>query len=175
MQEVASEVLARSLAKREFKKAATKKRTWRDKGRGRDKKLKEFRNWARRELRRKQEKVYVFWRRHECRYVGRTRGWFNGTTRIDVHSTRQKRSTPSLERLAIHHFQPTKNKMKAHGNVGRQSAPFARSTKRRYGRNCARFIVSVERLMSTYSEREQMDKTERRGAAVIWFRRRATR
>ena len=61
----------------------------------------------------------------ECRYVGRTRGggsrpsrhfkrgWFHGTTRVDVYLTKQKKSIPHLECLAIHRFRPTKNKVKA--------------------------------------------------------------
>lgn len=125
LQEIASKSLAKNLAKREFEKAVSKRRTWRTKGWGPEKKLKEFRAWVRRRIHRKRGKVYVFWRSDECRYVGRTcgsglrpsrhfrRSWFKGTSRIDVYLTRQKRSIPRLECLAIHRFRPTKNKVKA--------------------------------------------------------------
>jgi hypothetical protein len=125
LQEIASKALAKNLARTEFEKVVKGQRTWKPKGWGRDEKRKQFRRWIREEISPKRGKVYVFWRKDECRYVGRTRGrgtrpshhfkrsWFNGTTRIDVYLTYQKRSVPRLECLAIHHFRPTKNKVKA--------------------------------------------------------------
>jgi hypothetical protein len=125
LQNLASKKLAKTLAKREFERAVSEKKTRRIKGYGRKAKQKDFRAWIRREIHKKRGKVYIFWRGNECRYVGRTRGrgtrpskhfkrsWFSGTTRIDVYLTQQKRSVPSVECLAIHRFRPTKNKVKA--------------------------------------------------------------
>ena len=89
------------------------------------KRQKTFRTWVRNKISPKRGKIYVFWKKRECRYVGRTRGrgsrpshhfkrgWFNGTTRIDVYLAHQRRSIPLLECLAIHRFRPTRNKVKA--------------------------------------------------------------
>jgi hypothetical protein len=124
LQEIASKALAKKMAKKGFKTLVVKKKTWRTKGWGTDKKLRIFRAWVRKRLAPKRGKVYVFWKNRECRYVGRTggrggrpsrhftRGWFNGTTRIDVYMTQQRKSISQLECLAIHRFRPTKNKIK---------------------------------------------------------------
>lgn len=125
MEAIISKALAKKTAKRHFKQLVKRKKTWRTKGWGTDGKLKEFRRWVREKISRKKGKVYVFRRGKECRYVGRTRGrgtrpshhfkrgWFNGTTSIDVYLTSQNRSVPLLECLAIHRFRPTRNKIKA--------------------------------------------------------------
>ncbi len=135
LEEIASKVLAKKMATKHFKRLGTRKKMWRPEGRGTDKKLTMFRVWVRERISRKRGKVYVFWRGHECRYVGRTRGrgnrpgrhfnrgWFNGTTRIDVYLTRQKKSVPLLECLAIHRFRPTKNKVKAAKEKGTPKCP----------------------------------------------------
>jgi hypothetical protein len=125
LQDIASKALSAKFAKKEIARVVDDKKTWRTEGWGADKKANLFRAWIRKEISPKRGKVYVFWRGHECRYVGRTirrgsrpsnhfkRGWFSGTTRIDVYLTRQKKSAPRLECLAIHHFSPTKNQVKA--------------------------------------------------------------
>jgi hypothetical protein len=125
LEDIASNALAKRMAKKHFKRLVKRKRMWRPNGWGRDKKLKQFRTWVREQISPKRGKVYIFWRGDECRYVGRIcgrgtrpsrhfkRGWFNGTTRIDVYLTRQKKSVPLLECLAIHRFRPTRNKAKA--------------------------------------------------------------
>jgi hypothetical protein len=121
---IASKALAKKMAKRGFKALVIRKKTWRTKGWGTDKKQKIFLAWARKKISPKRGKIYVFWKKRECRYVGRTRGrgsrpsrhfkrgWFNGTTRIDVYLARQRRSIPLLECLAIHRFRPMRNKVK---------------------------------------------------------------
>jgi hypothetical protein len=130
LEEIASKALAKKIAKKRFKTLVLKKKTWRTKGWGEAKKKRMFRAWVREKLSprkslAKRGKIYIFWRKRECRYVGRTRrrgsrpsrhferGWFRGTTRIDVYVAHQTRSIPLLECLAIHRFHPTKNKMKA--------------------------------------------------------------
>ncbi len=125
LEEIGSKALAKKMAKKGFKTLVIRKKTWRTKGWGTDKKQKIFRAWVRRKISPKRGKIYVFWKKRECRYVGRTRGrgsrpshhfkrgWFNGTTRIDVYLAHQTRSIPLLECLAIHRFRPTRNKVKA--------------------------------------------------------------
>ncbi len=125
LEEIASKALVKKMAKKRFKTLVIRKRTWRTKGWDTEKKQKIFRAWVRRKIPPKRGKIYIFWKKRECRYVGRTRGrgsrpsrhfkrgWFNGTTRIDVYLAHQRKSIPLLECLAIHRFHPTKNKAKA--------------------------------------------------------------
>jgi hypothetical protein len=125
LEEIASKALAKKMAKKGFGTLVVRKKTWRTKGWGTDKKQKIFRAWVRKKISPKRGKIYVFWKKRECRYVGRTRGrgsrpshhfkrgWFNGTTRIDVYLAHQRRNIPLLECLAIHRFRPTRNKVKA--------------------------------------------------------------
>lgn len=142
LQEVASKVLAKKMAKAEFAKAVEGKRTWRTRGWGGDAKRAAFRAWVRERIHRDTGKVYVFWKKNECRYVGRTRGrgtrpsshfkraWFNGTTRIDVYLAPQKRSVPRLECLAMHRFLPTQNKIKPARQKWTPKCPLCRVHKR---------------------------------------------
>jgi hypothetical protein len=125
LENIVSRALAKKMARKHFKLLVKRKKTWRTKVWGSANKLDEFRSWIRERISPNRGKVYVFWRRGECRYVGRTRGrgtrpsrhfkrgWFNGTTRIDVYLIWQKRSVPRLECLAIHRFRPSRNKIKA--------------------------------------------------------------
>lgn len=125
LQEIAAKALAKKMTKRAFRTLVVRKKTWRTKGWGTDKKQKIFRDWVRRKVSSRRGKIYVFWKKRECRYVGRTRGrgsrpahhfkrgWFNGTTRIDVYVAGRRRNIPQLECLAIHRFRPTKNKVKS--------------------------------------------------------------
>jgi hypothetical protein len=122
---IVSKALAKRIARKRFKILVLRNKTWRTKGWGPDKKQRIFRAWVRKKVSPRRGKIYVFWKKRECRYVGRTRGrgsrpshhfkrsWFNGTTRIDVYMAHQRRSIPLLECLAIHRFRPTRNKVKA--------------------------------------------------------------
>src|SRR5215472_3070763 len=143
LQEIASNALAKKLAKAIFEKTIDEKRTWRTKGWGIHAKRKYFREWIRKRIHSHHGgKVYVFWRGHECRYVGRTRGggarpsqhfrrgWFAGTTRIDVYLAPQKRSVPRLECLAMHHFLPSGNRMKAARQKWTPKCPLCRIQKK---------------------------------------------
>jgi hypothetical protein len=124
LQEIASNALARKMARRVFQRSVVKRKTWMTKGWGTGGKLKEFRAWARKKIDRKSGKVYVFWNGKKCCYVGRTRGsgsrpsqkfkrgWFKGTTRIDVYMATTKGQIPRLECLAAHRFLPSRNKIK---------------------------------------------------------------
>jgi hypothetical protein len=125
LQEIASDALARKIARRVFQRSVEKKRTWMTKGWGTEEKRKKFRAWARRKIDKDSGKLYVFWNGKKCSYVGRTRGrggrpsqhfkrgWFNGTTRIDVYMATTKGQIPRLECLAAHRFLPLRNKVKA--------------------------------------------------------------
>jgi hypothetical protein len=124
LQEIASDALAKKMARKEFKRSVEEKKTWMTKGRGIDKKREEFRAWARRKIDKHSGKVYILWHDNKCCYVGRTRGrgsrpsqhfkngWFKGTTRIDVYMAPKKGDIPSLECLAVHRFLPSRNKIK---------------------------------------------------------------
>lgn len=122
LQGIASEALARKMARKEFQRSVRKKKKWWLKGA--DKK-REFRTWARREIDKESGKVYVFWHDKKCCYVGRTRRrgsrpsqhfkskWFKGTTRIDVYMAKRKGDISRLECLAVHRFLPSQNKIRA--------------------------------------------------------------
>lgn len=125
LQDIASEAVARQMAKDEFKHSVRNTKIWRTKGWGTDKKIKEFRAWAKKKIDQRSGKVYVFWQKRKCLYVGRTRGrgsrpsqhfrksWFKRTTRIAVYMAPHKRDIPRLECLAVHRFLPAKNKVRA--------------------------------------------------------------
>ena len=69
--------------------------------------------------------IYIFWAGKRCMYVGRTvrgrgrpqqhfeKGWFARVTRIDIYATGSPSEIPRLECIAIHNFDPIKNKRKA--------------------------------------------------------------
>jgi hypothetical protein len=127
LQDFASDALADALARKEFRDGARKRRSWhpkRGKGRGVDEKRRSFNEWFDDRLG-AGTFIYVFWNRRKCIYVGKTRGsgrrvsshfekhWFAGVTRIDLYPTTGKRVLPALECLAIHRFQPIRNKFRA--------------------------------------------------------------
>lgn len=70
LQGIASNALARRMAKKQFEQSVAKRRTWKTKGWGKDKKIKEFRAWAKRKIDGRSGKVYVFWQKKKCLYVG---------------------------------------------------------------------------------------------------------
>ena len=124
LQDIASSALAKKMAQREFLGSGAKKKKWMTKGRGTTAKLKEFRTWAKRKIDKSSGKVYIFWNGKKCCYVGRTRGrgsrpskhfkrgWFKGTTRIDVYMTPRNGDISRLECLAVHRYLPLRNKIK---------------------------------------------------------------
>lgn len=128
LQDLASDALADDLARDEFERGVRLRRSWhpkRGKGRGRDAKRRSFNAWFDEHLE-PGTYVYVFWRsRRRCVYVGKTtrsgrrisshfeKHWFGPVTRVDVYSARGRRVLPALECLAIHRFQPARNKFRA--------------------------------------------------------------
>jgi hypothetical protein len=125
LQGIASDALAKKMARKAFQRSVKRKRPWRTKGWGTDQKREQFRAWARKKIDKDSGKVYVFWHDKKCRYVGRTKGrgsrpsrhfkahWFKGTTRIDVYMAPKKADISRLECLAVHRFLPSQNKIKA--------------------------------------------------------------
>jgi hypothetical protein len=123
-QGIATAALARKYLKGEVARAVKRQKWCYIRGWDRKRKIKNFKKWIH-ELSHRHGMVYLFWRRKECRYIGRTGGrgrrparqfkkdWFPGTTRVKVYAAYQRRSVPRLECLAIHRFQPKKNKIKA--------------------------------------------------------------
>jgi hypothetical protein len=124
---LATDCLARDLAKREFRAMIDKKKQWqctRSKGWSHKDKKHHFKVWFTRNIPYK-NCIYVFWKGRKAEYVGRTlkgknrpqchfdKIWFHGTTRIDIYSTSQASQIPKLECLAIHRFQPKQNGQRA--------------------------------------------------------------
>jgi hypothetical protein len=127
LQDLASEAWAQDLARDEFENATEFRCSWhprRGKGRGTDAKREAFNDWFDENVG-PGHCVYVFWRNRHCIYVGKTAGsgrrisshfdkfWFMLVTRVDVYAVSGKRALPALECLAIHRFQPLRNKFRA--------------------------------------------------------------
>ena len=125
LQEIVSNALANKLAKSEFNKHALGKRAWHIKGFGIDEKKSLFEEWFGKEFPKLTNYIYVFWGNEKCIYVGRTtvyggrrhsshfiKFWFKDVKRIDIFPS-EPAQTPKLECLAIHHFDPVRNKKKA--------------------------------------------------------------
>ena len=122
--ELASEILVRRRARRQFRQSVDGKRQWhikRGKGFGIDAKRTKFKQWYEKYIGNK-NCVYVFWSGRKCVYVGRTlhgkgrpagwfdRVWFQPVTRIDIYSVPRRSEVPKAECLAVHLFDPTENK-----------------------------------------------------------------
>jgi hypothetical protein len=126
LQEIASNALANKLAKSEFNKHALGKRAWHIKGFVIDEKKSLFEEWFRKEFPNLINCIYVFWGNEKFIYVGRTtvyggsrpsshfiKFWFKDVKRIDIFPSETASQTPKLECLAIHHFDPVRNKKKS--------------------------------------------------------------
>jgi hypothetical protein len=127
LQDLASDAWAHDLARTEFDRATEFRKSWhpkRGKGRGTDAKRDRFNEWFDEHLG-PGPCIYVFWRGRHCVYVGKTGGsgrrisshfekhWFASCTRVDVYVVSGRRALTALECLAIHRFQPLRNKFKA--------------------------------------------------------------
>lgn len=122
LQKIALEILVHEVSRKEFEKIVLQKKRWptKNKGWGRDRKIKSFEQWFSKEIFYKNY-IYIFWFGRKCKYVGRSiaggtrpqshfkKYWFNGITKIDIYSTSQRRQIPKLECLAIHRFNPSEN------------------------------------------------------------------
>jgi hypothetical protein len=126
LQLIASHALAPKLAREEFGARVRERKNYHVKGRGPDEKRDRFRKWFSRHFADRHGIVYAFWnRRRECVYVGKTgphgirpsdhfdKYWFGAVRRVTVFSIRGSSHVGKLECLAIHRFQPKRNKNKA--------------------------------------------------------------
>jgi predicted GIY-YIG superfamily endonuclease len=127
LQNLASNILARGLAKKEFEQNAVKGKKRRRKivGRGWQRQKELYERWFKKEFINQDQLVYVLWNNKKCLYVGRTGNGgsrpsshfsskkFPRITRVDIYPTKSKAYTPKLECLAIHYLQPITNKNKA--------------------------------------------------------------
>lgn len=120
LQSLASNILARGLAKAEFSKNVGNKRRKKIKGRGWKEQKSLFEKWYSDIFPNEKELVYVFWYKRKCIYVGRTgaggsrpalhfsKKWCR-ITRIDIYPVKLKSQTPKIECIATHYFKPKEN------------------------------------------------------------------
>jgi hypothetical protein len=124
LQDLASNILSKGLAKKEFEENAGKKSGRQIIGRGWKQQKELFENWFYKKYPNQNELVYVFWNKNKCLYVGRTgnggsrpsshfrRKDIPKNTRVDIYPARSKAHTPKLECLAVHRFKPSVNNNK---------------------------------------------------------------
>jgi hypothetical protein len=125
LQEIASHALAQQLAKVAFNEHVASRKNYQIKGHGPADKKAQFERWFAR-FKKAKGLIYAFWGNHgKCIYVGRTgshgsqpsshmeKFWFSGVKRITIFDVSRKSQIPKLECLAIHHFEPTRNKNRA--------------------------------------------------------------
>jgi hypothetical protein len=125
LQDIASTALAHKLARSEFEEHVSSKKNFHVRGHGREDKKRQFEEWFARNFHKTKGLIYAFWGKgKKCVYIGRTgshgsrpsshfeRFWFSSVKRITIFAV-GKSHIPKLECLAIHHFQPVRNKNKA--------------------------------------------------------------
>jgi len=123
LQDLASNILAKGLAKKEFDENTGNKKRRKIKGRGWKKQKLLFDQWFKKTFPKQNELVYVFWNNKKCVYVGRTgKGGSRPTshfskkwckiTSVDIYPAKSKSHTPKLECLAVHYFKPRENNYK---------------------------------------------------------------
>jgi hypothetical protein len=140
MQRLASDALARDLARAEFDSQVVHKKAFhpkKGKGWGRRAKKASFNSWFDAWFG-PGPTIYVFWAKRKCLYVGKTNGngrrvsshfekhWFSAATRIDVYEVSRSRSLTSLECMGIHRFQPTRNRFRAERRKWTRKCPLCR-------------------------------------------------
>lgn len=126
LQQIASDSLARKLAKTEFNRFISHKKDYHIKGYGPEDKKIRFEKWLSKYFMNSRGLAYAFWgKNRKCIYVGRTGThgsrpsshfkifWFSSVKRVSIFSISSKSQIPKLECLAIHHFLPARNKNKA--------------------------------------------------------------
>lgn len=126
LQTIASDALAHKLAKTEFNEHVAARKNYHVKGRGSEDKKNKFEKWFSARFQKREGLIYAFWGNHKkCIYIGRTgshgsrpsshfeKFWFSGVKRVTIFPIKRQSHIPKLECLAIHRFQPTRNKNKA--------------------------------------------------------------
>ncbi|MGD1155990.1 MAG: hypothetical protein ABSA41_09195 [Terriglobia bacterium] len=142
LQAIASDALAHKLAKSEFNAHVASRKNYHVKGRGPDDKKAKFEEWFDARFGKTKGLIYAFWGdRRKCIYVGRTgshgsrpsshmeKFWFSGVKRVTIFAVRGKSHIPKLECLAIHYFQPTRNKNKAATKKWTKACPLCKTHK----------------------------------------------
>jgi hypothetical protein len=142
LQAIASDALAHKLAKSEFNEHVASRKNYHVKGRGPDDKKAKFENWFGARFGKTKGLIYAFWGNHrKCIYVGRTgshgsrpsshmeKFWFSGVKRVTIFAVSGKSHIPKLECLAIHYFQPTRNKNKAATKKWTKACPLCKTHK----------------------------------------------
>jgi hypothetical protein len=142
LQQIASIALASKLARSEFNQYVSKKMNYHIKGYGREDKRDRFEDWFSQNFPTSGGLVYTFWgKKGNCIYVGRTgahgsrpsshfdKYWFSHVQRATIFSISGKSHIPKLECLAIHHFQPIRNKNKASTRKWTKACPLCETHK----------------------------------------------
>ncbi|MBI1807002.1 MAG: GIY-YIG nuclease family protein [Ignavibacteria bacterium] len=142
LQLIASNALSSKLAKKEFNHFVSKRKNYLIKGRGPEAKKELFEIWFSKHFPKSKGLVYAFWgKKGKCIYVGRTgshgsrpsshfeKYWFPAVRRAKVFSVDGKSQIPKLECLAIHHFQPSRNKNKASTGKWTKACPLCETHK----------------------------------------------
>jgi len=125
LQNLAMKIRRREIV-REFGKCVSERHQWhpkKGKGWGISQKKRSFGQWMDERIK-NANYIYMFWSNRICEYVGRSiqgrtrpqshfeKHWFSRVSRIDIWSVRKKSDVPKLECLAVHQFQPTRNKIR---------------------------------------------------------------
>lgn len=126
LQTIASNSLAHKLAKSEFNEHVASRKNYHIKGRGHDDRKKQFERWFTNSFSKRKGLIYAFWGNNKkCIYIGRTgphgarpsshfeKFWFSSVKRVTIFAIKGQSHIPKLECLAIHRFQPTRNKNKS--------------------------------------------------------------
>jgi hypothetical protein len=142
LQAIASNALSHKLAKSEFNEHVASRKNYHVKGHGPDAKKAQFERWFAIRFGRTKGLIYAFWGNHKkCIYVGRTgshgsrpsshmeKFWFSHVKRVTIFAVRGKSHIPKLECLAIHYFQPTRNKNKAATKMWTKACPLCKTHK----------------------------------------------
>jgi hypothetical protein len=136
LQEIASETLTHGFARKEFEKNTKKRKSYKIRGHGRNRKRENIENWFERYIPYR-NCVYIFWSHKKCLYVGRTgagggrpsshfqKHWFDSATRIVVIAT-SRSQTSKIECLAIHRYLPKFNVNKASSKKWTKKCPLCR-------------------------------------------------
>src|SRR5204862_5770407 len=111
--EIATDILARKVAKHEFEEAVVRRRLYRLKGRGPRARGAELVAFAKRHS---GPIVYAFWRGKTCLYVGKgkrtsrlndhEKSYGRQADSIEVFFVKTKTQLPKVECLATHRFEP---------------------------------------------------------------------
>jgi hypothetical protein len=142
LQEIASSALANKLAKSEFNEHVSSQHNYHIKGRGYQDKKDKFEIWFAAHFQNRKGLIYAFWGTHgKCVYIGRTgshgsrpsshfeKFWFVGVQRVTIYAVTAKSHLPKLECLAIHRFQPMRNKNKAASKKWTKACPLCTTHK----------------------------------------------